>query len=154
MGLDDGRTGAVCRRGLYQHEVFGFFLIACAAKVLGKTLANSLLRITSRRPGPLLKSTLGLWRDADAGQRHAPNRGLPQKSTLGPHRSRGTALHSRFGAGYKAVRQLKPTFREALGLAQAVYPEARVDLEAEGVVLLLFLRPCHAPRRSGLGWAS
>jgi hypothetical protein len=46
-----------------------------------------------------------------------------------------TALHAQFGAGFKAVRQLKPTFREALGLALAVYPEARVDMEAGGVVL-------------------
>jgi hypothetical protein len=35
-----------------------------------------------------------------------------------------TALHAQFGAGFKAVRQLKPTFREALTLALAVYPEA------------------------------
>jgi replication initiator protein len=46
-----------------------------------------------------------------------------------------SALHGQFGAGFKAVRQLKPTFRDALGLALAVYPEARVDLEAAGVVL-------------------
>lgn len=45
------------------------------------------------------------------------------------------ALHGQFGAGFKAIRQLKPTFRDALGLALAVYPEARVDLEANGVVL-------------------
>lgn len=46
-----------------------------------------------------------------------------------------TALHGQFGAGFKAVRQLKPTFREALTLALAVYPEARVDLDAAGVML-------------------
>jgi hypothetical protein len=46
-----------------------------------------------------------------------------------------TALHAQFGAGFKAVRQLKPTFREALTLALAVYPEGRVDLDAGGVVL-------------------
>lgn len=46
-----------------------------------------------------------------------------------------TALHSQFGSGFKAVRQLKPTFREALTLALAVYPDARVDLDQEGVVL-------------------
>src|ERR1700750_1593593 len=45
------------------------------------------------------------------------------------------ALHGQFGAGFKAVRQLKPTFREALALALAVYPEAKVDEEAGGVVL-------------------
>lgn len=31
------------------------------------------------------------------------------------------AVHSRFGAGFKAMRQLKPTFREALALALAVW---------------------------------
>jgi hypothetical protein len=46
-----------------------------------------------------------------------------------------TALHAQFGAGFKAVRQLKPTFRDSLGLALAVYPEARVDLDPTGVVL-------------------
>ena len=46
-----------------------------------------------------------------------------------------TALHGQFGAGFKAVRQLKPTFREALAIALAVYPEAKVGVEAAGVVL-------------------
>src|SRR3984885_13666451 len=46
-----------------------------------------------------------------------------------------TALHGQFGAGFKAVRQLKPTFREALAIALAVYPEARVDLDLAGAVL-------------------
>jgi Plasmid encoded RepA protein len=46
-----------------------------------------------------------------------------------------TALHGQFGAGFKAVRQLKPTFRDALALALAVYPEARVDLDQAGMVL-------------------
>src|SRR5215472_130361 len=46
-----------------------------------------------------------------------------------------TALHGQFGAGFKAIRQLKPTFRDALTLALEVYPEAKVDLEATGVVL-------------------
>ena len=46
-----------------------------------------------------------------------------------------TALHGQFGAGFKAIRQLKPTFRDALTLALAVYPEARVELEGNGLVL-------------------
>ena len=46
-----------------------------------------------------------------------------------------TAQHGQFGAGFKAVRQLKPTFREALAIALAVYPEAKVGVEAAGVVL-------------------
>jgi hypothetical protein len=46
-----------------------------------------------------------------------------------------TALHGQFGAGFKAIRQLKPTFRDALTLALAVYPEATVDLDPSGVLL-------------------
>ncbi len=46
-----------------------------------------------------------------------------------------SALHAQFGAGFRLVRQIKPTFLEALQLALAVYPEARVDIEKEGIVL-------------------
>jgi hypothetical protein len=45
------------------------------------------------------------------------------------------AVHGQFGAGFKAMRQLKPTFREALALALAVYPEAKVEVEETGVIL-------------------
>jgi hypothetical protein len=46
-----------------------------------------------------------------------------------------TAVHGQFGAGFRLVRQIKPTFLEALNLALAVYPEAGVRIEREGVVL-------------------
>lgn len=46
-----------------------------------------------------------------------------------------TAVHGQFGAGFRHVRQIKPTFLEALHLALAVYPEARVDVEKEGLIL-------------------
>ena len=46
-----------------------------------------------------------------------------------------TAIHAQFGAGFKLVRQIKPTFLEALQLALAVYPEAHVDVEEQGIVL-------------------
>ena len=45
------------------------------------------------------------------------------------------AIHTQFGAGFRLVRQIKPTFLEALSLALAVYPEARVDAGKQGVVL-------------------
>ena len=38
------------------------------------------------------------------------------------------ALHGQFGTGFKAVRQFKPRFIEALDAALAAYPEARVEL--------------------------
>ena len=45
------------------------------------------------------------------------------------------AIHAQFGAGFRLVRQIKPTFSEALNLALAVYPEARVDMDKDGIVL-------------------
>jgi Plasmid encoded RepA protein len=45
------------------------------------------------------------------------------------------AIHTQFGAGFRLVRQIKPTFLEALSLALAVYPEARVDTDKQGLVL-------------------
>ena len=46
-----------------------------------------------------------------------------------------SAIHGQFGAGFRLVRQIKPTFLEALQMALAVYPEARVDLKEQGIVL-------------------
>ena len=45
------------------------------------------------------------------------------------------AIHAQFGAGFRLVRQVKPTFLEALQMALAVYPEARVEVEEQGVIL-------------------
>ena len=45
------------------------------------------------------------------------------------------AIHGQFGAGFRHVRQIKSTFLEALTVALAVYPEAHVGVEKEGVVL-------------------
>lgn len=46
-----------------------------------------------------------------------------------------SAIHGQFGAGFRLVRQIKPTFSEALQLALAVYPAAKVDMDKEGIVL-------------------
>ena len=45
------------------------------------------------------------------------------------------ALHNQFGTGYKAVRQFKPRFVEALAAAAAAYPEARIEIEEPGIIL-------------------
>jgi hypothetical protein len=46
------------------------------------------------------------------------------------------AIHAQFGAGFKHVRHLKPTFLGALKLAQTVYPGSRIDIDWEtGIVL-------------------
>jgi hypothetical protein len=46
-----------------------------------------------------------------------------------------TAIHGQFGAGFRQIRQIKPTFNDALSLALAVYPEARVDTTNDGILL-------------------
>ena len=46
-----------------------------------------------------------------------------------------TAIHGQFGAGFRLPRQIKPTFIDALALALAVYPEARVDADKDGIIL-------------------
>jgi hypothetical protein len=45
------------------------------------------------------------------------------------------SLHSQFGAGFKKVRQFKPTMTDALSMALAVYPEAEVSIGQDGVTL-------------------
>jgi hypothetical protein len=45
------------------------------------------------------------------------------------------ALHAQFGTGFKATRQFKPRFTEALEAALAAYPEAHVDLGDKAITL-------------------
>ncbi len=45
------------------------------------------------------------------------------------------SLHNQFGAGFKLLRQFKPYFLDALGAATAAYPDARIDLADEGIVM-------------------
>jgi hypothetical protein len=54
------------------------------------------------------------------------------------------SLHSQFGAGFKLVRQFKPTMVDALRLALAVYPEADVSAGDDG--LTLFPSPPAIPK--------
>ena len=46
-----------------------------------------------------------------------------------------TSIHAQFGAGFRAVRQFKPRFSEALAAATAAYPDAKVAVEETGLVL-------------------
>lgn len=45
------------------------------------------------------------------------------------------SVYAQFGAGFRLARQLKPTFIDALNMALAVYPEARVDADRQGLLL-------------------
>lgn len=61
------------------------------------------------------------------------------------------ALHKQFGAGFNIVRQFKAKFREPLTLALAVYPEARVDIGEQGIVLHPSPAPVPEDRTSRAG---
>ena len=45
------------------------------------------------------------------------------------------AIHAQFGTGFRELRHFRPRFVEALGASLAAYPEGRVDLSDNGVVL-------------------
>lgn len=45
------------------------------------------------------------------------------------------AVHAQFGAGFALVKHLKPRFTDALKIALAVYPEARLDIEKHGLLM-------------------
>jgi hypothetical protein len=45
------------------------------------------------------------------------------------------ALKSQFGTGYKELFHFKPRFTQALTLATAVYPAAKIEILEQGVVL-------------------
>ena len=45
------------------------------------------------------------------------------------------AIHAQFGAGFGLLKHLKKPFTDALGIALAVYPEARVDVGRVGLML-------------------
>jgi len=45
------------------------------------------------------------------------------------------SVYAQFGAGFRLARQLKPTFIDALNMALAVYPEARVDADRQCLLL-------------------
>jgi hypothetical protein len=51
------------------------------------------------------------------------------------------ALAARFGTAYKLFRQMRPRYLDALRLALAVYPEARVDVTGAGLILHPSLPP-------------
>ena len=56
------------------------------------------------------------------------------------------ALYAQFGTSYNLMKNFRPRFLDSLHVALAVYPEARVDADATGIVLRPS-RPPVPPRR-------
>ena len=46
-----------------------------------------------------------------------------------------SAIYGQFGAGFGLLKHLKRPLTEAVGIALAVYPEARVDISRDGLIL-------------------
>lgn len=59
------------------------------------------------------------------------------------------ALHKQFGGSYKRQSQFKPRFIDTLRKALAVYPDANVDIDDDGVILRPSRPP--VPMRLGVG---
>ncbi len=57
------------------------------------------------------------------------------------------AIQGQFGAGYRTGRNMRPVFLDALQLAMAVYPEAKVDLD-EGRGIILHPSPPAVPKQA------
>lgn len=86
-------------------------------------------------PVPLLEAAIRQLRDRSmsldiyvwlAWRLHSLNKATPIS---------WAALHAQFGTGFKAIRQFKPRFTEALAAAMAAYPEARVDVHEKALTL-------------------
>lgn len=131
-GSDGFERGAIVRSGLrFQAEDSSQGSLWEDRVVLDETFYAAL----RDHPVPLLEAAIRQLRDRSmsldiyvwlAWRLHSLTRSTPIS---------WAALHAQFGMGFKAVRQFKPRFTEALGAALAAYPEARVELGEKAITL-------------------
>jgi hypothetical protein len=136
-GSDGFERGAIVRSGLRFHAEDSTQGSLWEDRVVLDEVFFAALR---DHPVPLLEAAIRQLRDRSmsldiyvwlAWRLHR----LPKTTTIS-----WLALHGQFGSGFKALRQFKPRFTEALEAALAAYPEARVDLD-EKVITLHPARP-------------
>jgi len=131
-GSDGFERGAIVRSGLrFQAEDAAQGSLWEDRVVLDETFYAAL----RDHPVPLLEAAIRQLRDRSmsldiyvwlAWRLHSITRPTPVS---------WVALHGQFGAGFKAVRQFKPRFTEALDAALAAYPEAHVELSEQAITL-------------------
>ena len=131
-GSDGFERGAIVRSGLrFQAEDSSQGSLWEDRVVLDETFYAAL----RDHPVPLLEAAIRQLRDRSmsldiyvwlAWRLHSLTRSTPIS---------WAALHAQFGTGFKAVRQFKPRFTEALDAALAAYPEARVELGEKAITL-------------------
>ena len=131
-GADGFERGAIVRSGLrFNVEYSGQGTLWEDRVILDETFYTAL----RDHPVPLLEAAIRQLRDRSmsldiyvwlAWRLHR----LDKPTTVS-----WAGLHAQFGSGYKAVRQFKPRFSEALEAALAAYPEARVGLDDKAITL-------------------
>lgn len=131
-GTDGFERGAIVRSGLrFQAEDSAQGSLWEERVVLDETFYAAL----RDHPVPLLEAAIRQLRDRSmsldiyvwlAWRLHS----LPRPTSIS-----WAAVHAQFGTGFKAVRQFKPRFTEALDAALAAYPEARVELGEKAITL-------------------
>ena len=131
-GSDGFERGAIVRSGLRFHAEDSFQGSLWEDRVVLDETFYAALR---DHPVPLLEAAIRQLRDRSmsldiyvwlAWRLHS----LTKATTVS-----WPAVHAQFGTGFKAVRQFKPRFIEALEAALAAYPEARVDLGEKAITL-------------------
>lgn len=132
-GEADGfERGAIIRSGLRFHAEDTSQGALWEDRVL---LDETFFAALQEHPVPLLEAAIRQLRDRSmsldiyvwlAWRLHH----LPKATTIS-----WPALYAQFGTGFKAVRQFKPRFTEALQAALAAYPEAHVSMDDKAIVL-------------------
>lgn len=131
-GSDGFERGAIVRSGLRFHAEDSAQGSLWEDRVVLDEAFYAALR---EHPVPLLEAAIRQLRDRSmsldiyvwlAWRLHS----LPKATSIS-----WPALHAQFGTGFKAVRQFKPRFTEALGAALAAYPEARAEVGEKAITL-------------------
>jgi hypothetical protein len=132
-GEADGfERGAIVRSGLRFHAEDRAQGTLWEDRVL---LDEAFFTALREHPVPVLEAAIRQLRDRSmsldiyvwlAWRLHS----LPKATTIS-----WPALYAQFGTGFKAVRQFKPRFTEALQAALAAYPEAHVSVDEKAIVL-------------------
>jgi hypothetical protein len=98
-------------------------------------LSDSFYEALREHPVPLLDAAIRSLSDDSFGLDIYIWLAYRLRVLTGPTSMSWKALHGQFGAGYKHVFQFKPRFIDALKRATAAYPEARIEVSQDGLIL-------------------
>src|SRR5580698_5039192 len=131
-GSDGFERGAIVRSGLRFHAEDSAQEALWEDRVVLDEVFFAALR---DHPVPLLEAAIRQLRDRSMSLDIYVWLAWRLHNLTGPTNVSWLALHSQFGTGFKAVRQFKPRFTEALAAALAAYPDARLDLGDKAITL-------------------